>query len=1008
MAKLSLPIGIAIISISSLILSADIFAHSEHDKSRFVASNGIDKERCDNVLRPCKTIAYAVSQANKGDKVLVGSGEFTITSSEELFFLKSALVPVFGGYNRFDHYQSQSPQSNVTTLYNIPTDMVDELRKNGFRVIADGKAFAKDKDLTLKLASYHQLSQSQSNEACVSGRADVFDCNNIDLLTHLPLSQMSSLPSAGNDIWGHVDLNTNNEFAIMGVNNGVIVVNVTTPTTPVEVGTVQGVNSSWRDVKVYQYFDENINLWQAYAYVTTEGSNGGVAIIDLNNLPNSISLVEKNNVVSTSHNVYITNVDHTLNITLPDQTASLQLIGANSKSGAFQSYSLANPKTLVNVIAKNFGSGYTHDGASLVIDDQRSVNDCGLTSGSCTVFIDFNEDVMKLWNITDPNNSTQLGTASYNDVAQNNKYVHSGWGTEDKQFILLHDEFDEQRGGLNSTVRIFSIADLNSPTQVGQWTGPTRAIDHNGFVRGNRYYMSNYERGLTVLDITDPATPTEVGFFDTFTPSNNASFNGAWGVYPFLPSGNILVSDINSGLYVLKDNTNASTKGMFGFENKSTQTAQGTSFDLTVQRNASNASTSAAVSYQVIQGSAKQDTDFTVASSTLTWAANDNADKTISIAIADDPTSTEIAESFFIRLYNPTDGATLGANNYNTINIDGLVDNGSGSFEFNQQTIAENVGEYIVNVNRMGSTKGSIAFGYQLTSGEAIIGSDMLDASGQISWADGENDTKEITLTIIDDTEEEESEIFTLTLSSVDDSNLGSNAEITFTIADDDQNTAPVVTLSEDFEVNTGQTQSLIAQTSDNENDAMTYRWEQTSGSEVVLTNADTLSASFTAPNSAESLMFQFTATDFRGASTTKSITISVIAPPLNTAPIVTLGANFELTGGQTQSLAAQARDAESDTMTYLWEQTAGSSVTLSNADTLITIFTAPNRAESLTFKFTATDSKGASTTDSITITVVASSPVVTSTPKKSSGGSIFWLTMLSLSLLIRKIVTIK
>jgi choice-of-anchor B domain-containing protein len=804
MIKLSLPIGFAIISIATLILPSNTFAHSEHDKSRFVANNGVDKERCDNVLRPCKTIAYAVSQANKGDKVLVSSGEFTITSSEELFFLKSALVPVLGGYNRFDHYQSQSPQSNITTLYNIPTDMVSELRKNGFRVIADGKAFSEDKDLEQKLLGYHQLSQSQSNEACVSGKADVFDCNNVDLLTHFPLSEMSSSPSAGNDIWGHVDLNTGNEFAIMGIINGVIVVDVTEPTTPVEVGTITGVSSSWRDVKVYQYFDETVNLWLAYAYVTTEGNNGGVTIIDLNNLPNSVSLVEKNNVVSTAHNIYITNVDHTLNITLPDQTATLQLIGANTKSGAFQNYSLQDPRTLANVSANNFGSGYTHDGASLIIEDQRSIDDCGLTSGTCTLFIDFNEKEMKLWNITDPNNSTQLGLAQYNDVSKDNQYVHSGWGTEDKQFILLHDEFDEQRGGLNTTVRIFSIADLNTPTQVGQWTGPTRAIDHNGFVRGNRYYMSNYERGLTILDITDPTSPIEAGFFDTYTPSNSASFNGAWGVYPFLPSGNILVSDINSGLYVLKDNTNTSTKGMFSFVSKSTQTAQGTTFNLTVERNASDTALSAAVSYQVIQGSAKQNTDFEVESNTLTWAANDNADKSISITIADDPTSTEIAESFFIRLYNPTNGATLGSNNYNTINIDGLVDNGTGSFEFDQQTIAENVDEYTVNVNRIGSKAGSIAFQYQLVSGEAIIGTDVLDATGQISWADGESDTKKIILTIIDDTEEEESENFTLTLSSVNGSKVGSNAVVTFTIADDDQNTAPVVTLSENFEVNTG------------------------------------------------------------------------------------------------------------------------------------------------------------------------------------------------------------
>jgi choice-of-anchor B domain-containing protein len=881
MAKLSLPITVAIISIFSFSFPLNTWAHSEHDKSRFVANNGVDKNRCDNVLRPCRTIAYAVKQANKGDKVLVASGEFTITSSEELFYLKSALVPVYGGYNRFDHYQSQSPQSNVTTLNNIPSDMADELRTNGFRVIADGKAFANDKVLKQKLESYYQLSQSQKNEVCINGKADIFDCNNIDLLSHLPLSQMSSTPSAGNDIWGHVDLNTGNEFAIMGVKNGVIVVNVTAPSRPVEVGTISGVSSSWRDIKVYQYFDETINLWQAYAYATTEGNNGGVTIIDLNNLPNSISLVEKNNVVSTAHNVYITNVDHTLNIALPNQTPTLQLIGANSKSGAFQSYSLANPKTLANVTSNNFGSGYTHDGASLAIDDQRSVNNCGLSSGSCTVFIDFNEKEMKLWNITDPNNSSHLGTAEYSDVDKTNQYVHSGWGTEDKQFILLHDEFDEYRGGLNTTVRIFSIEDLTNPTQVGQWTGSTRAIDHNGFVRGNRYYMSNYERGLTILDITDPSEPTEVGFFDTYTPSNSASFNGAWGVYPFLPSGTILVSDINSGLYILKDNAKSSSKGQFAFTSKSTSTEQGTTLTLSVQRNGSDNTESVAVSFQVIQGSAKSGDDFQVENSTLTWQANDSTDKSINIEINNSTADTELVETFFIRLYNPTNGATLGENNYNTVNISGEVNKGVGTFEFSQVTIAENVNEYIVNVNRIGSTTGDIVFQYLLTSGEAMIGTDILEASGQVSWAEGENDTKQIVLTILNDDEDEENENFTLTLSSVDNSRLGSHAEITFTIADDDQNTAPAVTLSENFQANTGQQINLSAQASDIDDDSMTYLWEQTTGDNVTLSNSDALTANFTAPSTAGSLTFKFTATDFRGASASQSISVAVIAPPV-------------------------------------------------------------------------------------------------------------------------------
>ena len=860
----------------------DSLAHSEHDKSRFVAPNGVDKDRCDNTLRPCKTIAYAVNQANKGDKILVAAGDYTISNSDELFLLKSALVPVYGGYNRFDHYQSQSPHSNVSTLYNIPADMIDALRKNGFRVLADGKSFEKNSNFRQKLAEHSQLNKSQRNETCTNGKADVFPCENIDLLAHLPLTEMSSKPLEGSDIWGHVDLNTGNEFAIMGLLNGVIVVDVSNPSSPKEVGTISGVSSSWRDVKVYQFFDETINLWQAYAYVTTEGSNGGVAIIDLNSLPNSINLVEKNNVVRTAHNVYITNVDHTLNIALPQQTPSLQLVGAdssNSKSGAFQSYSLSDPRTLKNSNSKNYGDGYTHDGASLVIEGDRAKNNCGIQNGSCTLFIDFNEKEMKLWNITDPNQASQLGAAEYNDVAKSAQYVHSGWGTDNKQFILLHDETDEQRAGINTTIRIFSIEDLTNPTQVGQWTGPTRAIDHNGFVRGNRYYMSNYERGLTVLDITDPTNPVQVGFFDTFIKSNNANFNGAWGTYPFLPSGNILVSDINSGLYILKDNTKGSTNGQFSFASKQVETEQGVTLSLTVQRNGTDLKQSAAVSYQVIQGSAKAGEDFQAENNTLIWQANDNTNKTITIDISNDSTGSELPEQFFIRLFNPTNGATLGINHYSTINIAGVIDSGAASFSISQATIAENVGEYTVDVNRVGNTAGEISYQYQLTAEQAEIGNDVAETSGIITWANGENDVKKITITIINDSIEEENENFNLNLTGLNNSRLGSNSSVTFTIADDDHNNAPTVTLSESFQANTSQNVSLTAQASDTDNDTMTYLWEQTGGTAVSLSGSDSLTASFTAPNTAQTLTFQFTATDFRGAATNKSVTVSIIAP---------------------------------------------------------------------------------------------------------------------------------
>ena len=605
-----------------------------------------------------------------------------------------------------------------------------------------------------------------------------------------------------------------------------------------------------------------------------------MTIIDLNHLPNSVSLVEKNRAVAVAHNVYISNIDHTLNTALPSLTPSLQLVGSNKFGGAFHSYSLANPRTLTAYSEQYFGSGYTHDGASINITDDRKNTNCHTDNNSCTVFVDFNEKEMKLWNITNTSEATLLGVAEYNDVEKNNQYVHSGWGTEDKQFIFLHDEFDEKYAGINSTVRIFSIADLQNPKKVGQWTGPTAAIDHNGFVRGNRYYMSNYERGLTVLDISDPSKPSTVGFFDTYTPSDNAGFNGAWGTYPFLPSGNILVSDINSGLYILSDGTRDSQQGQLGFASKAIMTEQGSTLTVSVKRmNASTPDQAVSVNYQLIPGSAQENIDYTSISGTLTWAANDSTDKTFTIDIMPDTTGEELAEMFFVRLSQPSNSATLAKHSYLTVNIAGRVNSGTLSFTSSTSLIAENQNTHQITVAREGGSSGEVSVSYRLISGSAIIGEDVEATSGIVTWADGDTSEKNILVNIINDELDENDEVFTIELSSESNGSLGSRSQHSVTISDDDNNSAPVITLSENSEVNTGETVSSSASVIDNENDQMTYLWQQTSGTSVTLNNIDTLTTTFVAPSSAGTIELSFTATDSKNLSATTSITYTVVAP---------------------------------------------------------------------------------------------------------------------------------
>jgi len=875
MKKLLSTILLSVISLHS----ANVFAHSEHDKSRFVAPQGHDNSDCSNVLRPCKSIVYAIKQANKGDKVLIAQGQYNITNNEELFYLKGLVVPVLGGFNRFDHFQSQSPNTNPTVLTGVPVEMASDLRQRGFTVISDGKTHLNSLALNKQLNNFKALSQKQSQQDCVNGKAGSFDCNNVDLLAHMPLSNFSTNPSTANDIWGHVDLNTGKEYAIIGLRNGVAVVDVTTPTAPVEVGTVTGLSSIWRDIKVYQYYDREMGIWQAYAYATIDSSPDQVTIIDLNNLPHSVNLVSKSPVVSTAHNVYISNVDPSYNIALSGLTPTLQLTGTNKNGGAFTNYSLSDPTKLTVLSSQARGQGYTHDGASMVITDDRKNTACP-NQDNCIVFIDFNEKEMKLWNISDANNVSLLGTGRYTDVASSDQYVHSGWPSEDNQYIFVHDEFDEKDAGINSTVRVFSIADLANPIHVGQWTGPTRAIDHNGFVRGNRYYLSNYERGFSVLDISDPVHPAQVGFFDTYTPSNNAAYNGGWGTYPYLPSGNILVSDIGSGLYILKDNTLNSPQGNISFTAKDVNVDQGADVTVSVQRSNATNLTETSVGYQILSASALANEDYTALNGRLNWAANDNSNKDITISVANNNTGGELAESFFIRLFDPKNGATLSSPSYIKVNIAGATNTGVVNFVANDITVNENQNSVNIEVSRTGSSSGEITVAYSLAAGSAEIGSDVTENSGVLTWADGDSDNKTITLSLIDDDIDENDEDFTINLSSQNNSRIGSKSQLNVTIADDDTNTAPTVTLGENFQANTTETITVTVNASDAENDELSYQWSQTFGETVTLNASDTATVNFVTPTTAGTVRLSVTVTDSKGLSNTDSIDINVIAPP--------------------------------------------------------------------------------------------------------------------------------
>jgi len=877
----------------------NILAHSDKDKARYVSATGTDNSFCDNPLRPCKTIMFATKKANKGDKILVATGSYNMVNSEQLYVLQNTLVPILGGYNRFDHFQSQSPETNITTLTGVPVNMAKTLRESGFNVISDGISKKVKRRLAKRMESFKNLALTQRDENCTAGiAADIFPCNNIDLVAHVPLHDPETGFSA-NDVWGHVDLNTNVEYALLGAAQGVIVYDLSNPSSPRKVGLIAGQFTNWRDIKVYQYFDKNIQSWQAYAYVSSDLSNDFVSIIDLNQLPISVSLVEQNKAVKMAHNLYISNVDFTYNIALPGETPWLQLVGSNKFGGEFHSYSLENPQTITPLTRQNGASGYTHDGTSFNVNDSRKQECQTSDEQSCLVFLDFNEDEIKLWNITNPSAPKLLSTASYNDVDKLSQYVHSGWWSEDKNYFFVHDEFDEMKADINTTLRIFAIDSLKSPHQVGQWTGTTSAIDHNGYVRGNKYYMSTYERGLTILDISNPAIPVEVGFFDTFPDSNNPAYNGAWGVYPFLPSGLILVSDIQSGLYILRERSLTNAEGTISFDKNIYAVEQGHKLVIEVERaQMSQDSNRISVDYDILPGSAEHGSDYIGSNGTLSWDANDESIKKIEIEINDAITSSdgieEFVESFFIRLSNPTNGASLVSPSNARVNIAGRIRPGNISFMKNTIDVRENDGEIELSVIRNNGIDGELSVEFEVVADSATASQDMILSSGILNWADGDVAIKNILIPIIDDTESEPIEKFLVKLKAKGETLLGNHSTLVVSIHDDESNLPPQVSLIEDFEVNTRQKVMLVADVSDPENGQLDYKWQIVGGNiNVSFLNRNPNTLEFYAPNVAGTIKLQLTATDMFGKTGQDTILLTIIESNENNQSLVVSGGSI-------------------------------------------------------------------------------------------------------------------
>jgi choice-of-anchor B domain-containing protein len=388
--------------------------------------------------------------------------------------------------------------------------------------------------------------ERMSDIRCEDQMAGIFPCHKTDLRSFVPLTELGA--SWVNDVWGWTDPQTDREYALVGVYEGTVFVDVTEASDPTVLGTLPthtevGSGGVWRDIKVYDN----------HAYVVSENAGHGMQVFDLTRLRGVTEAQE------WTEDGWLGGFGQVHNLAINEDSGMAYVVGswrdvtgcgAEEAHGGPIIVDLTTPAD-PQIAGCYQGDGYTHD-IHCVTYHGPDADHTGREICSAS-----NEDTVTVLDATDPTDVQMLARVPYETAS----YTHQGWFSEDHRYFLMGDELDELTGNVEvTTTYIFDMADLDDPQLTGTGGSGLETIDHNIFIKDKVIYESNYTSGLRMFDSyrLDQGRLKEIGWFDGHPADDDTKFAGSWSNYPFFDSGIVIFTGVEEGLFVVEPRVKSS------------------------------------------------------------------------------------------------------------------------------------------------------------------------------------------------------------------------------------------------------------------------------------------------------------------------------------------------------------------------------------------------------------------------------------------------------------------